>query len=130
MEKIAVKSFKEALVPLVCAIHCILTPLATPVLSVLGHNSGVEYGLLVVAFVMAMTAFGFALRHHRNHIVWVMGLIGFLVWGVSLAGSFFPFSEAQGSTAGSVVVAGTLLWNGHLRHRAVCGKCICPIHRD
>lgn len=125
-----VKSLREALVPLVCAIHCILTPLLTPALSVLGHNSGVEYGLLATAFVMAMTAFGFALKHHRNAMVWLMGLIGFLVWGFSLTGGFLSFSEAQGSTAGSVVVAGSLLWNGHLRHRAVCGKCICPIHRD
>ena len=125
-----VKSLREALVPLVCAIHCILTPLATPTLSVLGHNSGVEYGLLAAAFVMAMTAFGFALKHHRNALVWLMGLIGFLVWGVSLTGGFLSFSEAQGSTVGSVVVAGSLLWNGHLRHRAVCGKCICPIPRN
>ena len=124
------KSLRESMVPLVCAIHCILTPLATPTLSVLGHNSGVEYGLLAAAFVMAMTAFGFALKHHRNAMVWFMGLIGFLVWGVSLTGGFLSFSEAQGSTAGSVVVAGSLLWNGHLRHRAVCGKCICPIHRN
>ena len=125
-----VKSLREALVPLVCAIHCILTPLATPTLSVLGHNSGVEYGLLAAAFVMAMTAFGFALKHHRNALVWLMGLIGFLVWGVSLTGGFLSFSEAQGSTVGSVTVASTLLWNGHLRHKAICGECVCPVHRD
>ncbi|MBH16142.1 MAG: hypothetical protein CME30_02520 [Gemmatimonadetes bacterium] len=129
MEKNSRGSMREAAVPLVCAVHCILTPMATPTLSVLGHNSGIEYGLLAVAFLMATTAYGVAWRHHRNHLVWFLGLLGFMIWMVSLEGSFLALSESRGSMVGSFVVAGTLLWNGHLRHKAVCGECICPIHR-
>jgi hypothetical protein len=129
MEKIAVRSLKESLVPLACAVHCVLTPVLTPALSFLGHNSGIEYGLLVVAFVMAIMAYGFAVKHHHNYIPGVLGMLGFLVWGASVTGGIFSFSESQGSTLGSLLIAGTLLWNGHLRHKAVCGKCICPIHR-
>ncbi len=130
MGKVSNGSFREAMVPLVCAIHCIVTPIASPALSVVGHNSDIEYALFAVALIMAGTAFGFGLKHHRKHKVWCLALLGFSIWGISLSGSFFSFSEAQGSMIGSFMVAGTLLWNGHLRHQAVCGKCICPIHRD
>ncbi len=122
-------SLKEAILPLVCAVHCIVTPLISPVLSVAGHNTGLEYGLLSVALIVAVISYGYGLKHHRNHLVWSLGLVGFLIWGMSLGDPFLPFSEAQGSTVGSVTVAGTLLWNGRLRHNAICDECVCPIHR-
>ena len=123
-------SLKEAMLPLVCAVHCMVTPVISPVLSVAGHNPGLEYGRLSVALLVAAISYGFGLKHHRNHLVWSLGLLGFLIWGMSLGDTPLPFSEAQGSTVGSVTVASTLLWNGHLRHKATCGECVCPIHRD
>ena len=32
------------------------------------------------------------------------------------------------SGLGGLLVAVSLFWNGHLRHKAVCGACACPVH--
>ena len=36
--------------------------------------------------------------------------------------------SVQETADGGFVVAGSLFWNGRLRHKAVCASCACPVH--
>ncbi len=54
--------------------------------------------------------------------------MGFSVWIAALAGWLGTLPEALMSPLGGLLVAISLFWNGHLRHRAVCGSCACPVH--
>ena len=62
---------------LLCAIHCVVLPLAVASLPVLGvniiHNATFEYGMIGVAFVIGTWALSHGFRkHHRRVWPWLL----------------------------------------------------------
>jgi MerC mercury resistance protein len=114
--------------PAACAIHCTVTPLLAVSLPVLALSHRLEWLLLASAVVLA----GFSLRitwptHRRMGVLFLAGF-GLLMWGTALLGWLEPLPEPLMSPLGGLTMAGALLWNGRLRHKAACNDCGCGMH--
>ena len=67
----------------ICAIHCLVTPFLIMALPMAGlaflESEGVELGLIVVSFVIAIASLVFSyLRKHRNLKPIILACIGFM----------------------------------------------------
>lgn len=114
--------------PVICAFHCVATPLLASTLSLLTLTHAFEQWLLAASAVLAVFSVASTWRVHGRGSVWVLLVLGFMVWEASVAGWLGPLPEAAMSPVGGLIVAATLVWNGRLRHGAVCGECTCPAH--
>lgn len=105
---------------LLCAIHCLLTPVLVLSLPFMALGEGVEWGALVVTVALgaALLALGPVQRRARN-----LGLlvVGGAVWCASLVGLLEPMPEALTSSLGSVLVAGALILSTRPCHDGTCG---------
>lgn len=117
-----------ALLPFMCAVHCVVTPVLVAFVPVLGVSSWAEWCLLAISVAAAMFALGRGTRSHRNGIVRVLAGNGVAIWALSLLGVFEPMPETLTSPVGGLVLAAALFWNGRLSHRHECGECGCPMH--
>jgi phosphoglycerol transferase MdoB-like AlkP superfamily enzyme len=63
-------------VSLGCAIHCAILPLAMATLPILGvniiHNTGFEYGMIGLAFVIGIRALWHGYRRHHRRVIPVL----------------------------------------------------------
>ncbi len=115
-------------VPAVCVVHCLVTPLFASTLPFVAHTTVVETWLLALSMVMAFASLVVSWRSHGQWVVWALAACGFLVWGMAVAGSVELLPETVAAPFGGFLVAGSLFWNGRLRHKAVCAACACPVH--
>ena len=67
-------------------------------------------------------------RLHGRRAAWALAAMGFAVWIAALAGWLGPLPGSLMTQLGGLLVATSLCWSGHLRHKAVCGACACPVH--
>ena len=115
-------------VPTVCAVHCLVTPLFASTLPFFAHATVVEIWLVALSALIALASLAVSWRSHGRWGVWGLAAFGFLIWGAAVSGSVEFLPEAVLAPVGGAVVAGSLFWNGRLRHKAVCGSCACPVH--
>ena len=116
--------------PTICAVHCLVAPILVPALPFFAASHALEGWFLAASAVLAVASLATSWRLHGRLSVWLIAAVGFGVWGMSVAGLLAPLPEALMSPLGGVLVAGSLFWNGRLRHRAACGPCACPAHGD
>ena len=118
--------------PVLCAVHCIATPLVVSLLPAAGAGEAAEPWLLAAVLVLATIALRTELRTHGQRRVLVPAVAGFAVWTASLAGWLEPAPEGLTTTLGSLAVAGAMVWSARLRHAATCRGCGCPApgHHD
>ena len=116
--------------PTICAVHCLVTPVLVSALPFFAATHALEGWFLAASAVLAVASLTTSWRLHGRSAVWVIAAVGFVVWSASVAGWLEPLPEAVMSPVGGMLVAGSLFWNGRLRHRAACGPCACPVHGD
>lgn len=117
-----------ALLPLACAVHCLVTPALVAFVPTLGVPPSVEWILLASSVAVATLALRRGARFYRSKLVWAATGAGAIVWATSLLGVFEPLPETVTSPIGGFVLAAGLFWNGRLRHRHACSDCGCPMH--
>lgn len=116
--------------PTICAVHCLVAPVLVSTLPFFAATHAFEGWLLGASAVLAVASLGTSWRLHGQSAVWLVAAVGFAVWSLAVAGLLEPLPEAVMSPLGGMMVAGSLFWNGRLRHQAACGPCACPAHGD
>jgi hypothetical protein len=110
--------------PLVCAIHCALTPLLVVSLPTVVAGFWFEIGTFVLSATLATWSVVGGVRHHG---AWQVALPvggGLLAWGILLATPVEPPHAEALHAASAAVVAVGLLWNARRRHHAgTTGPC-------
>ena len=114
--------------PAVCAVHCLAMPILASTLPFFAATHAWEAWLVALSGLLATVTLGTAWRLHGRWSVWALASLGFAVWIAALAGWLGPLPESLMSPLGGLLVAISLFWSGHLRHKAVCGACACPAH--
>lgn len=117
-----------ALLPLGCALHCMLTPLLVAVAPALALEPAVEWKLLFASVALGGYALVRGARLHGHPGVWVLAVAGVALWGLALAGWLAPLPEPATAPLGGVTLAAGLFWNGRLVHQRACRSCGCPLH--
>lgn len=114
-----------SIAPLVCAVHCLATPLLVAVApSVVGPQ--MEWALLGLTVVLVVVALTGGLRSHRDLRPAPLLAAGLAVWLGSLLHVFHPLPEEPITALAALVVATGLVWNSRLvcAHREVsCAAC-------
>ncbi len=111
--------------PLLCALHCVATPLVVLVAPSFAPDIRSEVAMLAGSAVLAAVASTIGIREHGSRVVLAPILVGLAIWALSLGGAFRPLPEAATTAMPSLLVAAGLLWNARLRHVAVCPGCGC-----
>lgn len=119
-----------AAVPLLCAVHCLASPvlvMAAPALA-LGHagEAVVQAASVVVAALMAWSG----MRVHGRRAVLAPMIAGVAIWAAPTLAGWEGAAETLAHAAGGVLLAGGMIWSARLRHRAACHHCGCPAHAD
>ena len=115
-----------SLPPLVCAVHCAVTPLVILLMPTLSGWKSLEWPLFFGSAIVGVVAvlFGGVRRGRWQPGVLVGG--GFLVWGLSLAHALRPIPEDMTTVVAAMIVAAGLLWNSRGLCREAgrtCGEC-------
>ena len=118
----------SGVLPTVCAVHCLAMPILASTLPFFAATHSWEVVLLALSALLAVVTLAASWRLHGRRAVWAVASLGFAVWIAALAGWLGPLPESLMSPLGGLLVATSLFWNGHLRHKAVCGACACPVH--
>jgi hypothetical protein len=113
--------------PLLCAVHCLSAPALVLVAPTLARSRLVEGLIMVLALGVVMPMAIRAYRSHGSVLPGVPLVAGIGLWGVEFAHLHLPFPAAALTVAGSLFLAGGLLWGEHLRRSAGRG-CDCPVH--
>ncbi len=116
--------------PTICAVHCLVAPVLVSALPFFAAAHAFEGWLLGASALLAGASLMTSWRLHGRSTVLVLAVVGFGVWTLAVAGLLGPLPEALMSPIGGMLVAGSLFWNGRLRHQAACGPCACPAHGD
>lgn len=117
-----------SLLPLVCAVHCVLTPALVALMPAAGPTPAVEWLLLAASVAVAIRGLRRGARFYRRSVVWAVSGLGAAIWTLSLLGVFEPLPEPITSALGGLTLAAGLFWNGRLSHRRGCRDCGCPMH--
>lgn len=126
MTRIPRTSAIAAAAPLICAIHCAITPLLVVSLPALAGGVWFEVGTYVLSFLLATWSVVTGVRHHGAWQVALPVVGGLLAWGLLLvAPTEPPYAEALRGVAAATVAVG-LLWNARRRHHAGASERCCP----
>lgn len=106
--------------PLICAVHCIVTPLLILALPALAPAESVERGILVGSALLAGLSLRTSLPVHRDRRVLAPVGLGLGVWAVSELHILPEAFHAVWTTIGSLLLALGLFWSARLRHRVTC----------
>lgn len=112
--------------PLICALHCVLTPFLLALAPGLSVLAALEGPLLAASAIVCTLTLRSGIRAHRQIAVVGPAAAGLTVWAASLSGALAPVPEPPTTVIGSLVVAGAMVWNVRLRHRAAREACACP----
>jgi hypothetical protein len=102
-----------------CGVHCLLTPAIVLVLPALALSEVVERWVLLGTAASGFLIVGLGPARHRGRILAILSA-GVAFWFASLGGWLEPAPEAVTSAAGSLVVAGALLWSARLCRTGGC----------
>ena len=115
--------------PAICAVHCLAMPILASTLPFFAATHAWEAWLVALSGLLATLTLATSWQLPGRCVVWTLASLGFAVWIAALAGWLGTLPESLMSPLGGLLVASSLFWDGHLRHRAVCGSCACPAHR-
>jgi hypothetical protein len=113
--------------PILCAIHCALTPLVVVMAPALAPGKTMEFALLGISIVVAAWAVSRGLRQHGNLRPVRPIALGRVAWGASLFHLFHPVPEEVTTILATLVVAGGLIWNARL-HCGADAESPCTHH--
>lgn len=119
-----------AVLPLLCAAHCLATPLLVLAVPALGLGHQAEPLVHAASALLAGAAAWSGIRTHGRHAVLLPMLAGAALWMVSALLGLHGAAEAVMGVTGGLLLAGGMLWSGRLRHDAACHHCGCPAHHD
>jgi len=100
--------------PILCAIHCALTPIVVVLAPALALGETVEFALLFITIVLAVWALSRGLRQHGDIRPVFPITLGLVAWGASLLDFFQPVPEEATTILATLVVAAGLIWNARL----------------
>lgn len=119
-----------AAVPLLCAVHCLASPvlvMAAPALALVrGGEALVQAASAVLAALMAWSG----IRAHGRRAVLAPMIAGLALWSAPALAGWTGTAETLAHAAGGVLLAVGMIWSARLRHRAACHHCGCPAHAD
>ncbi len=119
----------SAAAPLLCAVHCLLTPLLVAAIPALDLGWGAEFGMFLVSVTLVTWTLRRDIPSHGERRVLVPALLGLGLWGAALLVPTFTLGEfAVG--LGAMATAGALLWNARLHHRAPHAGCAIHQHAE
>jgi hypothetical protein len=119
-----------AALPLLCAAHCVASPLLVLAVPALGWGHQAEPLVQAASALLAAVAAWSGLRAHTRPVVLVPMAAGVALWMASAVLDLHGMPEAAAGVAGGLLLAGGMLWSGRLRHDAACHHCGCPAHHD
>jgi hypothetical protein len=119
-----------ALVPGLCALHCLAVPVIVLFLPAFQPDPRIERVVMLVAAVLAAGLLGWGVRAHRRVQVWIPAVLGFSLWSSAALSGAHGRMEIALELAGAALVAAALIWSAWLRHQARCGACGCPAHEE
>ena len=119
-----------AAVPLLCAVHCVASPLLVMAVPALGIGHEAEPLVQAAAALMAGVMAWNGIRAHGRPAVLLPMLAGLVLWAASAALGLAGVGEAVAGVTGGLLLAGGMMWNARLRHDAACHHCGCPAHHD
>ncbi len=100
--------------PLLCAVHCLLTPVLIFTVPVLAVSSTLEWSFLMLTAVLAVPALISGLRTHGEAKVVGPIVLGLLLWAGSLLHVFHPLNEEVTTLLAALITATGLVWNSRL----------------
>jgi hypothetical protein len=110
--------------PLLCGIHCIVTPGLALVAPAFVLSQPVEIGVMVLSGALAAWAFSWAHRAHGRYVPALPMLAGGVLWVVALTEAT-RLPEWLVAGAGGLLIFAGLRWSMRLRERALAGGCSC-----
>ncbi|HEU0016115.1 MAG TPA: MerC domain-containing protein [Longimicrobium sp.] len=117
-----------ASVPLLCAVHCVATPLLVLFSPALALSTGAELAVQATAVLLAAVIAPLGLRAHGRWEVLLPMLLGAGLWAIARGTEPAAAWEITLDVGGALLLAGGMVWNARLRHRAACHSCGCPAH--
>lgn len=114
------------LAPLLCAVHCLVTPILITVAPILAPGGWAEWSLLALTAAGGTIALGAGARTHGDLRSAGLVAVGLLVWIASLLHVFHPLAGELTTAAAASTVALGLIWNSrlHCAYRTVaCHAC-------
>ncbi|HWK90240.1 MAG TPA: MerC domain-containing protein [Longimicrobium sp.] len=115
-------------VPLLCAVHCVATPLVVLFSPALALSTGAEAAVQALAVLLAAMIAPFGIRAHRRWEVVLPMVAGAGLWLIARTSAPAGGWEIALDVSGALLIAGGMVWNARLRHRAACHSCGCPAH--
>jgi hypothetical protein len=116
--------------PLLCAAHCVASPLVVIAVPALGWGHAAEPLVQAASALLAAGAAWSGIRTHGRLAVLLPMLAGMVLWAASAVLDLHGAEEAAAGVTGGLLIAGGMLWSGRLRHDAACHHCGCPAHHD
>ncbi len=116
-----------AALPLVCGVHCLLTPVLVSVLPFLRFEAAVETVILVLSVVLVLGVIHRSRPHHGRDAPLLPALAGLTLWAFSIRGAVGPLPHEWAAALGGGLTAAGAFWNGWLLHRVHCreeGECL------
>ncbi len=118
-----------AFAPLLCAVHCALTPFLVMAMPTLFATTKVDWGFLAVTVVLSGSPVVAGLRKHRRILPAALIGGGCLLWAVSLLRIVQSVPENLSTPIAAMAVALGLLWNARLPGAIVMSDCTCSACR-
>lgn len=119
-----------AALPLLCAAHCVASPLLVLAVPALGWGHEAEPIVQAASALLAAGTAWSGIRQHNRPVVLLPMLAGVALWVIAALLDLHGVAEAVTGVAGGLLLAGGMLWSGRLRHDAACHHCGCPAHHD
>ena len=117
-----------AALPLLCAVHCLAAPVLALIAPALQLPSLAEHVVQAGSVLMAASMAVYGIRAHGDRRVLAPMGLGAALWIAADALAWTGAALTLGHVAGGLLLAAGMAWNGHLRHQAACGACVCPAH--
>jgi hypothetical protein len=112
---------------LVCAVHCLLLPVALAILPILAASTFTDESfhlwMLVAVLPTSLLALTIGCRHHRNISVMALGLPGLAILTLAALFGHEWFGESGEKIAS--LLGASLIALGHLRNHALCRQLQC-----
>ena len=115
--------------PLVCAIHCVATPVIVLAVPVLGHIPALEWGAWVLAVVIGVPDLRSGWSIHRSVLPVGIAALSIPLWGFTLAFHHGDHTSPIPLAVAAVATSAALLINARLRHKSI-SCCAEHAHSD
>jgi hypothetical protein len=119
-----------AAVPLLCAVHCLASPVLVMAAPALALGRGGEVVVQAASAVLAALMAWSGIRAHGRRAVLTPMIAGVALWAAPALAGWTGAAETPAHAAGGVLLAGGMIWSARLRHRAACHHCGCPAHAE